>query len=116
MKSSEKGFTLHWSHVGLFSGSIILLWPLSMLYPAFRCIICDSPLLDVNFRCEILCFRLFIHSVGTKGTRSSHTLLGELLYLLCHFLRVNFKFSVLMSDVVMLYMLYLKVHIQFHYL
>ena len=48
----------------------------------------------------IVCFRLFRHSVGTK---SLYILLGELSHLLCHFIWVNFKFPVLMYNVVMLY-------------
>ena len=71
-----------------------------MLCPVVRSIIFGAPLLGVNFRCESLCFRLFIHSVGTK---SLYKLLGKLFHLLCHFSRVNFEFSVLMPDVVILH-------------
>ena len=84
--------------MGSVSGSILLLRPFS-LCPVFRHIIFDAPLLNVNFRCKNLCFRLFIHSIGTK---SLDILLGELSYLLWHFLWVNFEFSVLMSDIVVI--------------
>ena len=78
---------MHGPHVGSVSGSILLLWPFDMLCPVFRCIIFDAPLLDVNFKCESFCFRIFIHSVGTK---SLYKLLGELFYL--YGLILNFLF------------------------
>ena len=43
-------------------------------FTVFRPIIFDIPLLNVNFRCEGLCFMFFIHSIGTKYL---YTLLGS---------------------------------------
>ena len=68
------------AHVGLMSGSILFLWPFSMLCPVFRCVIFDAPVLNGNFRCESLCFMLFIHSVSTK---SLYILLGEVSHFHC---------------------------------
>ena len=71
---------------------------LSACYAQFLDIFCGL-LLDANFRSESLCFRHFVKSIGTK---SLYTLLDELFHLLCHFLKDNFEFFVLISGVVML--------------
>ena len=98
--SSDRGFSL------ICTGQMLVQW-LDLFYyfgllashVHFLGIFRALPL-HANFRSESLCFRLFIQSIGTK---SLYTLLDELFHLLCHFLKDNFEFFVLISDVNMLY-------------
>ena len=87
--------TLQWSHSGVISRSILLLWLFSMQCPDFSLIIFEAPFLEVCLRCNAHCLS---SSLETVGTMFSYLLSFVLFHLLCHLLRAIFLFSVFISD------------------